>query len=361
MPRLLVNLQKLRHNIDFLRKYCSSKSLELVGVLKCAHAVPLLVETFQAGEIPAIAFSRVRTVTRLTAVLKEKPLLIGLPSPAEAVEVVQYCAASFHSEISTIRELAHAAEGCSHQHGIYLIVDIGDLREGVLPEQAVDQVRESLPLFNGHLTFLGLAANLGCASGTLPDERNLHLLHDLAEEVEQQLGIQVSKLSVGGTVVYPWLQKNILPSRINQLRMGEGILCGHAPGYNLKLEGFFDDVFIFQGMVLEVKEKVSPPPGHKGLDALGHSPSMGPSGCRKRAILNFGLVDTRRMGLTPCLPGLQIVTSNSEYTVVDITECPENIRVGDVIEFKTNYEAMTQALLSPFVQVIPVEKINHTP
>ncbi|MEA2062636.1 MAG: alanine racemase [Gemmatimonadota bacterium] len=354
MPQLLVNLEKLQHNIAALRQYCVSKGIELVGVLKCAHAVRMLVEAFQSGDLPAIAFSRVHTVRPFTDFLKHRPLLIGLPSPAESLDVVRHFSASFNSEVRTIRALAAATEQSGCEHGIYLMVDIGDLREGVMPEQAVETVREVLPLIEGRLTFLGLAANLGCASGTLPDENNLGLLQELAGDIEQQLGVPVTKLSVGGTIVYSWMQENSLPPRINQLRVGEGILCGYSPTDDVKLAGLYDDVFIFRGTVLEVREKVSPPPGRKGLDAHGHPPPTGPAGRRKRAILNFGLVDTRRTGLTPRLPGLRIVTSNSEYTVIDVTGCPETIRVGDELEFKTGYESMTQALFSPFVEIIPV-------
>jgi len=358
MPNLLINLPKLKHNIDFFQDFCSSINLELAGVLKSGHIDPLLLSFFQKSSIPVIAFSRIQPVKLISGSLKKKPLLIGLPSPSEADEVVSLCSASFNSEVCTVQALAHAAAKSSCRHGIYLMVDIGDLREGVLPEETTASVREFIPLLGKNMTFLGLAANLGCASGTLPDIENLFLLHELAEEIESQLGIQVSKVSVGGTVVYPWMMKNPLPSRINQLRIGEGILCGHAPGYNLKLEGLFDDVFLFQGKVLEFREKVSPPPGSRGLDALGHPPSLGPSGLRKRAILDFGLIDTISSGLAACLPGVRIVTSNSEYTIVDVTDCPEKIRVGNVLEFKTNYEAMTQALASPFVEVVPVENNN---
>jgi ornithine racemase len=354
MPQLLLNLKKLKDNLDFLARYCLTKELELAGVLKCAHAFPLLVETFRDAGLPVLAFSRCSSVLRIASFLKERPLLIGLPSADEADSVVRHCAASFNSEISTIRALASSAEDSGTAHGIYLMVDIGDLREGVLPEEVVPTVRRILPFFNRHCTFSGLAANLGCASGTLPDEKNLQLLQELAEEIERQLGVAVSKLSVGGTVVYPWMQENKLPSRINQLRMGEGILCGHAPGYNMKLEGLHDDVFLFRAKVLEVREKMSPPTGSRGLDAFGHPPALGPPGLRKRMLLDLGLVDTRQIGLTPCLAGLRIVTSNSEYTVVDITECTQSIGVGDELEFRTDYEAVTQACLSPFVEVIPV-------
>ena len=358
MPQILVNLARLKHNIDFFRERCRSLNLELVGVLKSAHSISLLVSAFQHSGIAAMAFSRVGSLERISNILRDKPLLIGLPSAAEAAEVVERCAASFNSEASTIQALARAAEEKGCRHGIYLMVDIGDLREGVPPKQATAALREFFPFLGEKLTFLGLAANLGCASGTLPDEKNLFLLQQTAEEIENQLGLRVSKISVGGTVVFPWILKHQLPSRINQLRIGEGILCGHCPGYDVKLEGLNDDVFLFRGKVLEYAEKVSPPPGSKGLDALGHPPSLGPSGLRKRAILDFGLIDTVSSGLVACLPGVRIVTSNSEYTIVDVTDCTEKIRVGNLLDFKTNYEAITQALASPFVEIIPVENNN---
>ncbi|OGG04362.1 MAG: hypothetical protein A3F83_02835 [Candidatus Glassbacteria bacterium RIFCSPLOWO2_12_FULL_58_11] len=350
MPKLTVNLDKLDYNLTALRGFCAGKGLELAGVLKCGHSLPWLLERFQESGVGVIAFSRVQPVIGLKKMLRSRPLLIGLPSPGQAKAVVAHFSASFNSESETIRALAAAAADCGFEHGIYLMVDIGDLREGVPPEAVLPMLDDIGHLFDSRFGLAGLAANLGCGSGTLPDEDNLRILEQLAAEIERHPGLAVPKISIGGTVVYPWVREKALPARINQLRLGEGILCGHCPGYDVRIEGLHDDVFLFSAEVLEVKEKVSPPSGERGTDAFGCVPSLGPAGRRRRAILDFGLVDTGYSGLTPILPGVQFITGNSEYTVVDVTDCPEKIKVNSRLTFKTTYESMTRALISPFVE-----------
>ena len=350
MPGILVNRSKLRHNLNFIKRCCQSRGLEMVAVLKSAHVIPSIMEIFKSANSFSLAFSRIDSLIACNGDLNKHIVLIGIPPLSRVSEVVKHCSASFNSELSVIKALARAAKENGVRHGIYLMVDVGDLREGVLPERTIETMREIFPLLNGDFSFLGLAANFGCASGTLPDTENIQLLQALTEEIENELALEVPGVSVGGTMVLHWIQNNPLPPRINQIRIGEGILCGHVPGYDQKMKGLYEDAFLLQGEVLEVKEKVSPPPGQRGLDAFGHQPSLGQAGRRRRAILDFGMVDTIRTGLTPCLEGLQIITSNSEYTIVDVTECQENIQVGDSIEFKLNYEALTQALLSPFVE-----------
>jgi predicted amino acid racemase len=352
MLELRINIDKLEHNIATLSGFCASKGLEMVGVLKYGHSLPLLLEQYQRCGIKAIAFSRVQPVAGMKPSLSARPVLIGLCLPRQASDVVSLFSASFHSEILTIRALAKASSGLVQRHGIYMLVDIGDLREGILPEDVPAHLEKIRNLFGDNFKLYGLAANLGCASGTLPDENNLRILDELAVEIEQSLGLPVPKISIGGTVVYPWLLDHAIPQRINQLRLGEGILCGHSPGYDAPIEGLNDDVFLFSAEVLEVKEKYSPPEGARGTNAFGHPPSLGPPGKRRRAILEFGLVDTITTGLVPVLPGVQIITSSSEYTVLDVTDCPERIGVSTRITFKTNYEALTRTLLSPVVNVI---------
>ena len=51
------------------------------------------------------------------------------------------------------------------------MVDIGDLREGVLIEDVVSTVREILKLDN--IKLIGLGTNVTCYGGVIPDSRKL--------------------------------------------------------------------------------------------------------------------------------------------------------------------------------------------
>ncbi|MDZ7873364.1 MAG: hypothetical protein U5N27_09550 [Rhizobium sp.] len=103
-------------------------------------------------------------------------------------------------------------------------------------------------------------------------------------------------------------------------------------------------------MIVELKSKPSFPAGEKTGDAFGVCREPEDRGIRTRAILDFGVVDTDPASLISTVPGLSIITSNSDYTVVDITECNFPYHVGDRIKFKLTYKSMLQCFTSVQLQ-----------
>jgi predicted amino acid racemase len=223
------------------------------------------------------------------------------------------------------------------------MVDIGDLREGVMPEDVIPMVRFILEMKSPFIEFLGLGATLACCCGTLPDEWNLGLLHELAGDAERLTGHQIRTVSIGGSVIIPWIEQGLLPSRINQARMGEAILLGTIPSTGQRHEALHPDVFLLRGTVLEVKQKPSKPTGRQGTDVFGQIHSFEDRGPRLRCILDFGILDTYPKGLTPVSNGLEFVNSNSDYTIVDATGVDHSLKPGDSFDFNLNYQALIRA------------------
>jgi predicted amino acid racemase len=190
----------------------------------------------------------------------------------------------------------------------------------------------------------------------LPDKQNLLLLQELSRDIEQRLGCKVKTVSIGGSVILGWMEEHDLPPEINEIRIGEAILLGNIPSFNCKHEPLYDDVFTFRAEVLEVKEKSSMPRGVLGLDSLGRKPHLLDRGIRKRAILNFGVADTVPTGLIPRIENLEFINTNSEYSIVDVTDCSQPVNHGDMVEFGTSYSAMLQCFMSPYVDVTIVDQ-----
>lgn len=352
MAQFFVDLEKLKYNINYIIDFCAAKSLELVAVVKGCFAYMPIIETFQNAGIQTFGISKTSTVAKNLPFMDHRPMMIALPSAGEADIVTRCFKTSLNSEITTIQALRQAADKTDWEHEIILMVDNGDLREGVMPEDVVKTVRKILEIRSDHLEFCGLGANLGCCSGTLPDKQNLYLLEELALDVEKKLGCEVKTVSIGGTVILDWMQHNELPSKINQIRVGEAFLLGCDTTGKKKFEDLFSNIFTLRGEILEIKEKPSVPPGRQGVDGFGRTPRFQDRGIRKRAILNFGFSDTETSGLTPRLKGIEIVNSNSDYTIADITDCGETLRVGDTLDFDVNYSAMMRAFISPYTQYI---------
>jgi len=286
--------------------------------------------------------------------MNHKPVMIAIPSARESDVITRCFKASLNSEITTIQALGQAADKNNCCHEIILMVDNGDLREGVMPEDVLNTVRKILKIRSSRLKFCGLGANLGCCSGTLPDQQNMNLLEELALDVEKKLGYEIKTVSIGGTVLLDWMKHNDLPSKINQIRIGEALMLGCDTTGRKKFENLFNDVFTFIGEILELKEKPSVPSGRQGLDAFGRVPRFQDRGIRKRAILNFGFSNTETSGLTSRVKGIEIINSNSDYAIADVTDCVERLKVGDILEFDLNYSAMMRVFLSPYTEYIHI-------
>ena len=357
MAELVIDISKLRHNIHYVRNYCEAKQLELVVVLKGAFSVSAVIQEFLLAGVHTFGISDLMMAKKCSQYQMNTPVFIKLPSIREAPAVVQYCGASVNSELRVVQALARAAREKATSHGIILMVDLGDQREGVMPEETLSTVEAILDAGKENLDFLGIGTNLGCCAGALPEDSMIRVLDELALEIERRFGAGPRVVSVGGSVMLDWMQHHELPRRVNQIRLGEVMLLGNIPGVNEKHANLHDDVFIFRTDVLEVKDKLIQKPVCQGKDALGYDPKITCSGIRKRALLNFGISNTDPSGLETELANCEIVAYNSNYTIVDCSDCDTDLKPGDVLEFKMNYRSLLQSCISPFVTVT---FIGHT-
>nr|WP_319493759.1 alanine racemase [uncultured Desulfobacter sp.] len=355
MSQLILNLDKLRHNIRFLSRHCREHHLGITGIIKDPRADKKMISQMMDLGFENIGISRVPDDTIANPVFPKRPIYISLPSIHELHGIVKYFSTSFNSEISVIEQLNQVAIAMNQPHDILLMVDTGDLREGVMPDQVLETVRKIHQIRPRKINFAGIGTNLGCCAGTVPDEYNLGIMTELADRIESQLDIEVKTVSVGGSVLLKWMQHRHLPKRINNIRLGESVFLGTIPTINQVHPDLKTQVVTFRSDIIEIREKLVTPPQFCGKDALGGQPQFTIRGLRKRAILNFGICDTSPSGLTPLIPGMEIVSVNSNYTLADITDCRHRFKIGDFVDFKMNYQAFLQSLISPFTRICYLE------
>ncbi|MEZ5578527.1 MAG: alanine racemase [Candidatus Competibacteraceae bacterium] len=106
-------------------------------------------------------------------------LLLRLPTLSRVAEVVRVADMSLVSSLVTIKALAGAARSEGRCHRGILMVDVGDLREGVWPDRAVEIVRSTKGLSGFEL--VGLGCNLACFGGVMPTPENIGQLVALRE------------------------------------------------------------------------------------------------------------------------------------------------------------------------------------
>ncbi|MBS1252923.1 MAG: Ornithine racemase [Anaerolineales bacterium] len=298
-----------------------------------------------AGGVSMLAESRLKNVARLRdAGVDAGIMLLRLPRPSEVGETVRLTQVSLNSQVETVRALSRAAQMQDVTHQIMLMVETGDRREGVMPEEAVSVAR-AMRAFPA-IELVGIATNVGCIGGVLPTPENVQLFVDVVEEVEQRLGIRLRVISGGHTANLALMDRGEMPSRVNQLRVGEGILLGVDSAGNWTLPSPYQDAFNVVAEVIEVDTKPSLPEGPVTFDAFGRKPHWEDLGIRRRAILALGEQDLHVDSLRPKREGITIVGASSDQLVVDVTEAGSPVCVGDELEFDPRYPAMATAMAS---------------
>ena len=87
-----------------------------------------------AGGAQALGESRLENAARLRAAGIAAPIwLLRSPTPALAADAVRLTDVSLESELETVLALERAAGEAGKRHGVIAMVDLGDLREGMLP------------------------------------------------------------------------------------------------------------------------------------------------------------------------------------------------------------------------------------
>ena len=133
-PRIEINLEKIAHNAQTLINHYGSKGIKVIGVTKAVCGNPIIAETLRESGIKILADSRISNIKRMRhAGIKSPFLLLRTPKLSELNEVIEHCHISNNTEYSIIEKLSQLAVSRGYSHKIILMVELGDLREGVIP------------------------------------------------------------------------------------------------------------------------------------------------------------------------------------------------------------------------------------
>ena len=347
-PRLDIYLDKIKNNSENIKALCSKHGIEVVGITKGCCAITEIGQAMIDGGIDILGDSRIENLRGLKkAGLKAETMLIRIPMLSEVDRVLNWADISLNSEISVIKSLSQEALKRKIDHRIILMIDLGDLREGIMPDDALQMVGKIRKLPG--VKIIGIGANFCCISGVMPTRRNLTKLVKLAEEIENNFRITLEVISGGNTSVLKLVEDDIIPNRINQLRIGVGILLGQDDVRLRNIAGTYQDTFILTAEVIEVQEKPSLPQGEIGRDAFGEVPVFQNLGIRKRVILAIGKQDIYLNSLIPLKEGIKIVGASSDHLIIDITDFKEELKVGEEVKFRLNYPALLSATTSKYI------------
>lgn len=347
LPRIVIDLKKIENNCRVVVESCNNRGINVTGITKSFCGETKIAEVLRKGGVTYLGDARLDNLKNLQSIDIPK-ILIRLPMKSTAEKVVELADISLNSELDTIRELNFHAKRKEKLHGIILMLELGDLREGILEENLENFVKEILPLKN--IKIMGLGANFTCYGGVIPDSKNLSKLSETAQKLNEKFQMNLEIISGGNSSSYYMLQKEKFPEGINNLRIGEAILLGRETSYGERIQGTTDETFTLQAEIVEIKDKPSVPEGNIGLDAFGHKPEFVDRGMRKRAILAVGRQDVDPEGMIPKDDGIIILGASSDHLIIDVTDCETNYHVGELIEFKLTYSALLKLMTSKYIK-----------
>ncbi|MEG2353953.1 MAG: ornithine racemase Orr [Clostridium sp.] len=352
-PCININLRKLKHNVRYILNCCNNNHIEVYGVTKVFCAREEICRAILEAGINTLADSRMKNIENMKNLNCEK-VLLRIPSISESGYVVKYCNMSLNSELDTIKSLNKEANKLHVKHKIILMLDLGDLREGILPENIEDIVSEVIKLENIQLK--GIGTNLTCYGGVIPDDDNLGALVEIKKHLEDKFSIVIDIVSGGNSSSLYKVINNTMIKGINNLRLGESLLLGKETAFGNNIENCFNDVFLLCGEIIELKEKPSLPKGRIGMDAFGNKPSFVDEGLIKRAIINLGRQDIKLEGIHTKDKKIRILGASSDHLILDITKAENRYKLGDKVEFLMDYGALLQSMTSEYVEKVYIDK-----
>lgn len=269
---------------------------------------------------------------------------------AHADRVVANAEVSLDSAIESIAMLNEAAKQRKTKHKIIVMIELGDLREGLRREGLIpfyDSIA-SLP----NIDLVGMGANIGCMFGDLPTYDKLLQLVIYAQLIETRYNHTLETISGGTSITLPLLAKGQVPPGINHFRIGEAVFLGTSPYDNKPFMDLHEDGFMLEANILEIFRRESLPKtkwnylpkSQRDRDNEGEGGSY-------KALVDFGLIDVNPKYLIPCDESITLYGSSSDLSVYDCGVNSSNYKVGDTICFKMKYMGLAQLMNSKHVDV----------
>lgn len=346
-PKVIIDKTKLKQNVDRLVNICTKSKINVVGVTKVFCGMKELAQVYANGGIKILADSRIDNLRKYKDIQVPK-MMLRLPMISEAENIVKYSDISLNSELETIREISKHSQKQKKKHNVILMVDLGDLREGIFEENEIyDSVKEILT-FKG-IKLLGIGTNLTCYGGVIPRSENLNRLINIKNNIESQFGVTLDVISGGNSSSLHLIESKKMPKDINQLRLGESLVLGRETAFGKNISGTNKDVFKMEVEIIELKEKPSVPLGEIGMDAFGNKPTFIDKGMVKRGICAIGKQDIDISDIEPVDETVSIIGESSDHLILDLSDSDSEYKVGDTITFNVSYGGILKLMTSEYV------------
>jgi predicted amino acid racemase len=357
MAYITLDTKKLRANFEYLDKLFKKKEIQWAVVSKLLCGQKDYLQELLKLNIHQVCDSRISNLKLIKSLNPDiETIYIKPPAKGSVRNLVQYSDISMNTEIETIKMISEEAKRQNKIHKIIIMIELGELREGVMRELVIDFYDQVFHLDN--IEVVGVGANLSCLYGILPNQDKLIQLCLYQQLIEAKFNKHIQYISGGSSVTIPLLFKKVLPKGINHFRVGETLFCGTDVYNNTTLKRMKTDVFVLYAEIIELTEKPQAPTGEISTNLEGDTLTFDESlqgQTSYRALVDVGLLDVDRRHLRPSDPQIFIVGGSSDMLVIDLSDNPKKYKVGHFIEFKLDYMGILRLLNSKYIE----KRINN--
>ena len=352
MAWLELNTEKLNQNFQLLKEKLAAKNISWGVVSKLFCGNELFLEQLIKLGVDEIHDSRISNLKKIKKLNPDvQTVYIKPPASRNIKSIVRYADVSFNTEYTTLQLLSDEAVRQNKQHKVIIMIELGDLREGVMGDELVDFYRKIFQLPN--IEVVGIGANLNCLHGVMPSEDKFIQLSLYKQLIEAIFKVHIKWVSGGTSVALPMLFKNQLPKGINHFRIGETLFFGLNIVEGETFEGMNDDVLKLYAEIIELNEKPMVPVGELAENPSGDLTTIDESLYGKtsyRAILDIGLLDISPDFLIADDDKIEVVGASSDMLILDLGESSRHYKVGDVVSFKLKYMGALGLLNSYYIE-----------
>lgn len=351
MAFLKLYRKNLKHNFEFLDHLFQSNNLEwgVVSKLLCGNKI-YLKELIDLGirEIHDSRISNLKTIKKMCPDVQT--VYIKPPAKRSIPNIIQYADVSLNTEYYTMKLLSDEAVRQNKRHKVIIMVETGDLREGVMGDRLVEFYSSVFELPN--LEIIGLGTNLNCLHGVMPSQDKLIQLSLYKQIIELKFNKKIPWISGGTSVTIPLVLNKQIPTGVNHFRVGETLYFGANLFEENIIPGMKANVFELFTEIIEITEKPLLPIGELASNPQGDTLEIDESLYGKtsyRAIVDIGLLDIDPKYLISSYD-FEIVGSSSDMMVINLGENKKKYKVGDLLSFHLKYMGALQILNSNYIE-----------
>jgi len=359
MAHLKIHIDRIIDNIEKISALMTAYHKQWSLVVKVLGTDKMVFEkilnhpaVIDTHSIAVSQWKSLKMVKQINPLLRT--MFIKPPAIPNAANIVRYADISLNSSLATIQALSKEAVKQNKIHQVLVMIEMGELREGIHREGLIPFYKRVFQLPN--IDVIGIGTNLGCMHGIKPTYDKLIQLVLYEQLIEAKFQKNLPLISGASSITIPMLEKGKVPAGINHFRIGEAVFLGTSPLNNKQVMDLNTGAFTFEANIVELYKKGSQPDGAVTEGAVGHIATDNDFSEQQsyKAILDFGELEVDPTNLIPENPSVSYVGNSSDLTVYNLGDNLQNYKTGDLIRFRLKYMAVAKIMYSRFVDKVLV-------